>query len=448
MSLGCAKNLVDGEYMSSHLKQEGFHMTRNPDEAHVAIVNTCGFIDAAKAESIDKILEMAELKNTANLELLIASGCMSERYTEEMQVSLPEVDVLLGVRNYKDIAQAIYNYYDEETIANEEEQFLSRIYKSRNREDVFGHVRGEHVPSTRHYAYLKIAEGCSNHCSFCAIPGIRGPFQSRPLEDILQEARDLTEQGYDELIVIAQDSGFYGLDIYKERKLADLLDNLEDIPNLKWIKVLYLYAEGLTDKLMDVFKRSKKLIPYFDIPVQHASDEILQSMNRKDNQATLRSKIMRIRQELPQAIIRTTVMVGYPGETEKDFQELLSFIEDIRFERLGCFTYSPEEGTKAYNLDNQVDEKTKQKRFEILMETQRKISNEHLEKRLHQTMEVKIDSISDDGIYYLARSAYEVPEVDPEIYVLNPSEEELIIGQYYDVHIIETDDYELTGVIQ
>lgn len=448
VSLGCSKNLVDGEFMSSKLSDYGFTITNDASEAQIAIVNTCGFIDSAKEESIGVILDMAKLKDEANLELLIASGCLSERYADDMQVSLPEVDAILGVRNYKDIVLAIQNYYEDTSKDKSEDAFLSRIYKSSNKKEALSHLHSQHIPSTKHYAYLKIAEGCSNHCSFCAIPGIRGPFQSRPMEDIIQEAKFLVSQCYDEIIVIAQDTGFYGLDLYKERKLVALLEALSQIKEIKWIKVLYLYAEGLSKELVSLFKNKNNLIPYFDIPIQHASDKILKSMNRKDSSKVLEEKINYIRQEIPQAVIRTTVMVGYPGETQEDFNQLLRFIERIRFDRLGGFMYSPEEGTKAYQLEDKIDSDTMHNRFEVLMEVQRKISREILESKIGTNVEVKIDSISDDGIYYLARSAYEIPEVDPLIYVLNQSEKDIIEGNFYNVKLIEAEDYDLIGVIE
>lgn len=449
-SLGCAKNLVDGEYMSAICRDRGFQMTSQADDAEIIVVNTCGFIESAKQESIGAILDMAELKDSGHCELLIVSGCLSERYAEEMQADMPEVDAILGVRNYKDIVTSIEDHYKTASTADQHEgAFLSKIYRSKQREDGLAHMRMPvlHKPSTTHYAYLKIAEGCSNHCAFCAIPGIRGPFQSRKPEEILAEARDLVEAGYDELIVIAQDSGFYGLDLFRERRLAALLEELAKVEGLRWLRVLYLYAAGVNDELLEVYKNNPKVVPYFDIPIQHASDRILRAMDRSETTETLRQRFAKIRQELPEAVIRTTVMVGYPGESEADFAELTDFIREQKFEMLGCFSFCPEEGTKAFSMPDQVSETVKQERYEKVMELQREISHSHLQSFIGRTIEVKIEDVSPDGIYYLGRSAWQNPEVDSHILVLNQSEAEPVLGTRVMVRIIDADNYELTGVM-
>lgn len=458
-SLGCAKNLVDGEYMSALLRQAGFGMTGDPAEAEIIIVNTCGFIESAKKESIEAILEMADYKNDGRCELLIVSGCLSERYASEMQDAMPEVDAILGVKNYKDIVKAATDFYEEKERAEaggaenadddtkEGGRKAARIYKEGDRSDVLSHMKDiDHVPSTDYYAYLKIAEGCSNHCAFCAIPGIRGPFRSRPEEEILDEAANLIFQGYDELIVIAQDSGFYGLDLYHERRLPDLLKKLSELNGLKWIRVLYLYAEGLSDELLDVYAEHDNLVPYFDMPIQHASDKILSSMDRSETQESLRQTFRKIRRRLPEAVLRTTVMVGYPGETDEDFAELLDFIKEVRFDMLGCFKFCPEEGTRAALLPNQVDEDTKQARYDKLMEVQKIISKENAERFVGRILDVKLEDISSDGLYYLGRSAFQTPEVDSSVWVLNTKEGEPIIGSVVKVKIIEAESYEMTGV--
>lgn len=454
-SLGCAKNLVDGEYMSARCRNYGFRLTDNPNEAEIIIVNTCGFIDSAKKESIDAILEMADKKEQGCCELLIASGCLSERYAEEMQNSLPEVDAILGIRNYKDIVKAILDFYAarDDAAAGDGGRTAplpheTLVYTEGSRADVLAHMADiDHEPSTPYYAYLKIAEGCSNHCAFCAIPGIRGPFRSRSQEAILADAAQMIFQGYDELIVIAQDSGFYGLDLYRRRALPELLSALCRLNGLKWLRVLYLYAEGLTDELLAVYRDNPQLVPYFDIPIQHASDKILHAMNRRETKAGLRETFRRIRQALPEAVLRTTVMVGYPGETEEDFEELLDFIREIRFDMLGCFMFCPEEGTRAAQLPEQTDEKTKKERYDKLMSVQQEISRINLERYEGQILEVKLEGISSDGLYYLGRSAFQTPEVDSSILVLNPREEEPIIGSYVRVKILSAESYELNGVI-
>lgn len=445
-SLGCAKNLVDGEYMSAHCKNYGFTLTSEAYEAEIIIVNTCGFIESAKKESIEAILEMADFKDKGKCELLIVTGCLSERYAEEMKESIPEADAILGIKNYKDIVQAIVDFYEAEGSKNAAHE--TRIYKGGQRSDVLAHMDNiEHVPSTAYYAYLKIAEGCSNHCAFCAIPGIRGPYRSRRMEDIIAEASDLIFQGYDELIVIAQDSGFYGLDLYHERKLPELLEQLCRLNGLKWLRVMYIYGEGLTDELLQVFRKNPKLVPYFDIPIQHASDKILKAMNRRETKESLRKVFSNIRAQLPEAVLRTTVMCGFPGETEEDFAELLDFIKEIRFDMLGVFVYSPEEDTKAYDMPDQVPEDIKIKRYDKLMLSQKEISEENMKRFVGQILEVKLEGVSPDGLYYVGRSAFQTPEVDQEIMVLNTSEEEAVLGSLVSVKILEVQSYEMTGVI-
>ena len=443
-SLGCSKNLVDAECMSFDLKKAGFNMVEDPAEAQVLIVNTCGFINPAKEESIQTILDLADYKTEGQAEVLVVTGCLSERYAEDMAEDLPEADILMGIGHYKDIVEALYDFYEEE----KPESTKARIYLGHERPDVLAHMEIHRKPSTPYYAYLKIAEGCSNRCAFCAIPGIRGPFRSRPMEEIIEEAKALIDQGYDELILVAQDSGFYGLDLYKERRLADLLEKLSVIPNLKWIRVLYLYAEGLNDSLLDVMKAHTNILPYFDIPIQHGSDKILKRMNRKESIAQVEDHIESIKKTFPDAIIRTTMMVGFPGETEEDFEDLLNFVERMRFDRLGAFTYSPEEDTPAFSMEDQIADSVKEDRYRRLMELQSRISLEKLQDQVGKKLEVKIEGLSDDGFSYVARSWEQVPDVDPVIYVLNPTEEAVTLGQYYPVEIVEADEYEQVGVIQ
>lgn len=448
LSLGCAKNLVDGEYMSEACRSAGLRLTDTPTEAEVIIVNTCGFIEAAKQESISAILDMADYKSGGTCELLLATGCLSERYADEIRESLPEVDAILGVKNYKDIVPAITDFYRDKETAEGESPLPGRIYHTGERADVLAHVTGIRTPSTHGYAYLKIAEGCSNHCAFCAIPGIRGPYRSRLPGDVLAEARDLAQRGYDELIVIAQDSGFYGLDIEQKRLLPELLDQLCEIEGIRWIRVQYLYAAGLTQELIDVYKRRPQLVPYFDIPIQHASDKILQAMDRQETEATLRETIASLRELIPGVVIRTTVMTGFPGETEEDFQKLLSFIEEIRFDYLGGFAFCPEEGTRAATLPDQLPESVKQARLAQVMAKQQTISRELNSRYIGTILEVKIEEAASDGIYYQGRSSLQTPEVDPCIMVLNTRETLPVPGQVYPVKIVEADAYELTGVLE
>lgn len=446
-SLGCAKNLVDGEYMSAHCRNYGFSLTDDPYKAEIIIVNTCGFIESARKESIEAILDMADRKEDSCCELLIASGCMAERYADEIKSEMPEVDAILGIKNYKDVVQAIIDFYNDRDGAALPAVHEARIYTEGTRGDVLAHMKIDHVPSTPYYAYLKIAEGCSNHCAFCAIPGIRGPFRSRPMEEILEEAESLVSRGYDELIVIAQDSGFYGLDLYRQRRLPELLRKLGRLEGLKWIRVLYLYAEGVTSELLDVFAENEKLVPYFDIPIQHASNRVLAAMDRNETREQLAGVFAEIRRRLPGAILRTTVMVGYPGETEEDFAELLDFMREVRFDMLGCFSFCPEEGTRAALLPDQISDEVKEARHEELMLLQQEISQENLKRFIGETLEVKLEDISSDGLYYLGRSAFQTPEVDTSILVLNSAETEPTLGSYVRVKILEVESYEMTGVI-
>ena len=446
-SLGCAKNLVDGEFMSALLKEDHFRLTADPAEAAIIIVNTCGFIESAKEESIAAILDMADYKTEGSCEMLIVTGCLSERYAEDMKESIPEADAILGVHNYKDIVDVIHCFYEAEN-KDSGDKNGPIVRTEGERGDVLAHTENvDRMPSTDYYAYLKIAEGCSNHCAFCAIPAIRGPFRSRKKEDILAEARSLIFKGYDELIVIAQDSGFYGLDLYGKRVLAALLRALCQFYGLKGIRVPYLYAAGLSDELLAVFAEEEKLVPYFDIPIQHASDKMLRAMDRSETQEGLRNTFRKIRKRLPGAVLRSTVMVGYPGETEEDFEELIDFIREIKFDMLGCFIFSPEEGTRAASLGRQLPLETKEERYDKLMLVQQELSHENLHRFVGRTLEVKLEDISPDGLYYLGRSAFQAPEVDSSILVLNQKEEEPVIGSYVDVKILAAEAYELTGII-
>ena len=435
LSLGCAKNLVDAECMARILMDDGFKSVSSPELADILIVNTCGFIESAKRESIDAILELASFKQPqGSAKWLIVTGCLSQRYAEDIYRELPEVDAVLGTADYGQISK----YIDQlETGTN-------RPYLP-GEPGCLDHLTVARQPSTQHYAWIKIAEGCSNHCSYCAIPGIRGPYQSRSFEEIIQEAKRLSKEGYGELILIAQDTGAYGVDRYGRQRLPELIETICQIPEVRLVRILYTYADGVTDDLIDVLKRQDKAAHYLDIPIQHASDPMLRRMNRPDRSESLSALFGRLRQEIPDIILRTTVMVGFPGETDDDFNALIQFITDIRFDRLGCFIFSPEEGTPAYKLKNRVDATIAQERYDRLMLHQQVIAAEQAEKRIGSVVSVTLDSIDERGIFYVGRSFGEAPDTDPIIYVA-ASDESVELGQTRNVRIASADAYEMTGV--
>ena len=435
LSLGCAKNLVDAECMSRILKTDGFESVSSPEEADILIVNTCGFIESAKRESIDAILDLAAYKEEPyQARYLIVTGCLSQRYARDIQTELPEVDAVLGTADYEKISQLI-----DQLDKNPD------CYPIPGEPGSLEHLRVERKPSTRYYAWIKIAEGCSNHCSYCAIPGIRGPGRSRPFDEIVAEANRLSHSGYQELILIAQDTGAYGLDLYGRRRLAELVEAICQLPDIRLVRTLYTYANGVTDDLINVLKKERKAAHYLDMPIQHASDAVLRRMNRPDRAASLSALISRLRKEIPDIILRTTVMVGFPGETDEDFERLLHFLQEARFERLGCFIFSPEEGTAAWKLKPRVPDSVAQKRYDRLMLQQQAIAAKQAEKRVGSEVNVTLESIDDRGLFYIGRSYGETPDTDPVIYVA-ASDETVELGQTRLVRIITADAYEMTGV--
>ncbi len=438
ISLGCSKNLVDTEMTIGLFKKNNFKIVNNPEQADIIVINTCGFIESAKQEAINTILEMAEYKKN-KCKYLIVMGCLVQRYKEELQEAIPEVDLFIKYKEYDTIWEQI-----EKVIGKNEKEESKNITKEELLTNKCGLEFSNRIISTgRNFAYLRIAEGCSNRCTYCAIPYIRGKFVSRKMEDILKEAQELVNEGYKEIIVIAQDTSKYGIDIYGESKLAELLDKLSKIEGIKWIRFLYTYPESITDELIKVVKGNKKICKYFDIPIQHISDTVLKRMNRKSNGESIRKLITKIRKEIPNVIIRTTVMVGFPGETKENFEELYEFVKWAKFDRLGAFTYSKEDGTPAEKLDNQIHPMTKKSRYNKIMSLQQQISDENLKKQIGNKLEVLIEDESFDGKYYIARSENEVPDIDGIIYV-EKSEDELL-DKFVKVEIIGNKDYDMIG---
>lgn len=433
VSLGCSKNLIDTEMMIGVFKNNGFTIVNNPQTADIIVINTCGFIEPAKEEAINTILEMAEYKKTGKCKILVATGCLVERYKEELEKALPEVDIFLKYSDYAEekgksaevFAKVLKKIAENIEVEKSELDFMDRVITTGN-----------------NYAYLRIAEGCSNRCTYCAIPYIRGAFVSRKIEDILEEAEMLVKSGRKELILIAQDTSKYGVDIYGKPQLAKLLTELCKIKDLKWIRFLYTYPEDITDELIEVVKKEDKICKYFDMPIQHISDRVLKRMNRKCTGESIRKVIEKLRKEIPNVIIRTTVMVGFPGETNEDFEELYNFIKETKFDKLGAFSYSKEDGTPASRLKEQIHPMTKKSRYNKIMQLQKEISKQNEQKLLGRELEILIEDMSFDKKYYVGRSYMDVPEIDGVAYIKNNTDQNLI-GQYIKAKVVEVKDYDV-----
>lgn len=432
VSLGCAKNLVDTEAMLGILGHKGFRIVADPQEADVIIVNTCAFIDTAKEESIQTILEMAAYKEK-RCRLLIVSGCMAERYHDEILAELPEVDAVVGTGDYHKIAEVIARAYAGEKVV------------------LFGHMN-EALPeevrmlSTPGYmAYIKIADGCDNHCTYCIIPKLRGTYRSRPMEHIVEEAAALAAGGVRELVVIAQDTSRYGIDLYGTYRLPELLRRLCAIDGLHWVRVLYVYPEVITDELIDVFQTEKKLVPYMDIPIQHSDSAVLKRMGRHLTHEQLTELLAKLRRKLPNLVLRTTVIAGFPGETEEQFNALLSFVKEMRFDRLGAFAYSQEEGTPAAQLPDQLPDEVKAARAEQILAAQAVISDEMQQAKIGTTVESLVEGYDEESLMYFGRTQGDAPEVDNTIYFA--AERELLPGEFVQVEILNADTYELIGQV-
>ena len=453
IALGCAKNRVDAEVMLGILQNSGYTITPREEEADVIIINTCGFIDSAKQEAIDTIIEIGQLKGKGSLKKIIVTGCLAQRYGREIVSSLPEVDGIVGIGGFGNIEAAVEAVLNEEkTVATVNEKTKEIVKKTGQicyYDDVkrlsLEYLDRERVLTTpSSYAFLKIAEGCSNYCSYCAIPAIRGPFRSRRPETVLAEARKLALKGVSEIVVVAQDTTMYGTDINNGVSLLpELLRGLEDIEEIKYIRILYLYPDEMTEEIMDAIASGRKVVPYFDIPLQHISDDILKQMNRRGNGRLYRSVLEMFRKRMPDCVIRTSLITGFPGETEENHRELLEFLEEFKLDKVGVFEYSKEEGTPAAKLKNQIPAATKKRHRKELMEAQQRISFEKNQSRVGKVYDVVVDSVSEDGIFYVGRSYMEAPEEDGSIYFT--AKDELSIGDVVRVKILVAEEYDLTG---
>ena len=428
ISLGCNKNLVDTEKTISIFKENNYEIVNNPKEAEIIVINTCGFIESAKEEAINTILEMAEYKKQ-KCKYLIAMGCLVERYKKELEKELPEVDLFIKYSEYGDLWKKIQELIKKREEKIDFEQWQDRV-----------------ITTGKTTAYLKIADGCSNRCTYCAIPYIRGPFKSREFEEIIEEAKDLEKRGYKELILTAQDTTKYGLDLYKKSRLAELITEISKIDGIKWIRFLYSYPETITDELIEEVKNNPKICKYFDIPMQHISDKMLKKMNRKSTKESTMKLITKLREEIPGVIVRSTLMVGFPGETNDDFNEMYEFVKWAKFDKLGCFTYSKEEGTAAANMPDQVHPMTKKSRYNKIMKLQQQISKENLQRFIGKEFEVLIEDaiVGDDNkTYFVGRTYMDVPDIDGYVYLTGDAE----INTYTKCKITNVNDYDLFGEI-
>lgn len=433
VSLGCSKNLVDSERMLYKLRERGYELVTEPGLADVAVVNTCGFIQSAKEEAIETIIELGKLKADGTLKKIIITGCLTQRYQEEAAELFPEADAVIGIGDNKDIIDIL-----DHVLANE------RVVKFSPKLDA--ELTGERIISTLpFFAYLKVAEGCSNCCTYCAIPQIRGKFRSVPMEEVLKEAQWLAENGVTELIVIAQDTTRYGEDLYGEPKLPELLEKLSEIEGIKWIRTLYCYPERITDKLLETIADNGKLIKYLDIPIQHCNSEILSRMNRWGDKERLSQLMAHIRKKVPDIVLRTTLITGFPGETEEQFSELAEFVQEQKFERLGCFAYSQEEGTKAAEMENQLSEEVKNHRADIIMEQQMLISAANNEKLMGKRLTAVVEGFDKFAECYFGRTEKDAPDIDGKVFFT--SENPLEIGDYVEIEISDTLDYDLMGEV-
>lgn len=438
VSLGCDKNLVDTEVMLGLLAKKGHQMIDDETQADIVIVNTCCFIHDAKEESIQTILEMAQLKETAALKKLIVTGCLAQRYKEEILEEIPEVDAVLGTTSYDEIAEVIDGLFSDSPMERADARMIMKDV------DYLPETqKGRLVTTGGHFAYLKIAEGCDKHCTYCIIPKIRGNFRSVPMEELIDEAKELADQGVKELILVAQETTLYGKDIYGEKSLPRLLKALCKIQGLRWIRILYCYPEEITDELIQVIKEEPKICHYLDLPIQHASDAILKRMGRKTSKEQLISIIGKLREEIPDITLRTTLITGFPGETDEQHEELMDFVDQMEFERLGVFTYSPEEDTPAAEMLDQISEEIKQDRQAELMELQQDIVFDRNEDLIGEEMLVMIEGKVADENAYVGRTYRDAPNVDGLIFV--NTDEELVSGDFAKVKVTGAMDYDLIG---
>lgn len=429
ISLGCPKNQVDGEALLAKLKKAGYEIVNNIEDSDVMIINTCGFIEQAKKEAIDTILEVAEYKNAGLISAIVVTGCLAERYQDEIIKEMPEVDAVLGIGANSDIVKTC----DKALCGIVTTSFPNKCYLSINDERI--------ISTPSHWAYLKIAEGCDNRCSYCAIPGIRGGFRSRNIESCVDEAKALAESGVKELILIAQDTTKYGQDLYGKYSLDILLKELVKIDGIEWIRLFYCYPQRITDSLINVIANEEKVCNYIDIPLQHSDKTVLKNMNRVGDGDDYRALISKMRKAIPGLALRTTFMVGFPGETDEQFENLCKFTEDVKFDKMGCFTFSPEEDTPAYDMQNQIDDDVKVRRQEVLMNKQYSITEELNKQRIGRIYKVIIDTF--DGEKYVGRSYMDSPEIDSGI--IFTCDNNLNIGDFVNVEITDYNGYDLIG---
>ena len=456
VSLGCSKNLIDTEATIGLFKKNNFNIVNDEEKADIIVINTCGFIESAKEEAINTILEMAEYKNR-RCRYLIVMGCLVQRYYEELIKALPEVDLFLKIDEYDKLWDKIEDLIKRDIVQKDNKKTIKKVSEITQmpmlkQEEYLNRV----ITTGKNYAYIKIGEGCSNMCTYCAIPYIRGKFVSRKKEEIIEEAKMLAKKGIQELIVIAQDTTKYGIDIYGESKLAELLEALSKIEGIKWIRFLYSYPEGITDELIELVANNPKIVKYFDIPIQHISDRILKKMNRKTNKEDIINLIKKIREKIPNVTLRTSLIVGFPGETKEDFQELYDFVEQTKFDKLGTFMYSKEDGTPAARLPEQIHGNTKKSRYNKIMSKQQEISKKIQEEKLGKTYQVLIENMSFDGKYLVGRTMQDVPDIDGLVYIENKANDEKnsnykniedLLNRFINCDIIDISNYDLIAKI-
>ena len=431
ISLGCPKNQVDAERMLAQFDKDGFEIADCYDGVDAVVVNTCGFIDAAKQEAIENILEMSQLKEEGTVKKIIVTGCLAQRYKDEIFSEIPEVDAVVGIGANGDIAETVKRVIEGE-----------RVFEMPDKENL--PLVGERLLTTpEHWAYLKIADGCSNRCTYCSIPSIRGNYRSVEFETLVEEAKALAAAGTKEIILIAQDTTNYGMDLYGKLRLPELLDALCEIDGIEWIRMLYCYPDKITDELLETIAKQPKVLPYIDLPLQHADDNILKAMNRRGDSAFIRDVIAKIRSYLPDAVIRTTFIVGFPGEGEKEFENLAEFVNEIEFDRLGCFAFSPQEGTPAFDMENQVEEDVKLRRGEIIMQDQIEIVTLKNNERIGKTYRVLVEDYDGYSDSYSGRTYMDAPEIDGSISFTSSKNYE--VGDFAQVVVIGVNDYDLIG---
>ena len=435
ISLGCDKNLVDSEQMLGLLTQKGFTLTDDETQADVIVINTCCFIHDAKEESIQNILEMAEYRKSGRCKALIVTGCLAQRYKQEIIDEIEEVDAVIGTTAHDEIFEVI-----EKTLAGQKELDIQNV-------DRLVEIDAKRVVTTGgHYAHLKIAEGCDKHCTYCIIPKIRGSYRSVPVERLLKEAQDLADQGVKELILVAQETTLYGVDLYGKKSLHILLKKLCEIKGIRWIRVLYCYPEEIYDELIETIRDEKKICHYLDLPIQHASDRILKRMGRRTSRAQLEEIIGKLRKEIPDIALRTTLITGFPGETQEDHEELMAFVDEMEFDRLGVFTYSQEEDTPAASMEDQIDEEVKKDRQEELMELQQEVSLDKNEEKIGRTMLAMVEGYLSDENVYVARTYADAPGIDGYLFI--DTAETLMSGDFAKVKITGALEYDLTGELE